>query len=121
MAAAYGVFAIIVERERVDLDATWSLVRGNFIRFFALAMLLGVLYVIFAEYYHWFVITFSPVAPGGGFAKDLSQATLLAFIDSLQWFPIDFLADVLPAITIGLVYVALRDGRLAADNTSDPD
>lgn len=115
MAIVYGLFAIIVEKDRIDILAAANLVRGHFTHLFALALLLGGAYVLFFQIYASLVTNLNLTPFGSEFAPILSAATTFAFLTELLWFPVTFLADVLPAVSIGVIYVAFRDYRTSRD------
>lgn len=112
---SHGFFAIIVERNRIDVGGVFNLVRGHFWPLFALALLLGAIFVGFSDLYYRLVQFLELMPQGSALAPILSEATIFSFLSSLLWFPVHFLEDVLPAVSIGVVYLALRQLQSAQE------
>ncbi|MCZ6455464.1 MAG: hypothetical protein O6909_14590 [Alphaproteobacteria bacterium] len=113
MAGSYGLFGVIVEYGRIDVRAVLELNRGNLFRFFGLALLLGAAFKGFEELYGWSVQILGLWPEGNAYAPILSEATTYSILAFLIWLPVDLLANILPAVSIGVVYKALREYRLA--------
>ena len=118
MAASYGMFAIIVEQNRIDVVAAITLVRRHFIKFFGLVLVLGLIYLGFEELYAVLVRTFDLTPQGSALAPILSEATTFLFLNSLLWSPVNLLADILPAVAVGVVCRALREYQLTPGKPS---
>ena len=113
MAVSYGLFGVIVEYGRIDIRAVLELNRCNLFRFFGLALLLGTAFKGFEAIYGWLVQILGLWPEGGAYASILAEATTYSIFASLVWSPVDMLAYILPALSIGVVYKVLREYRLA--------
>lgn len=111
IAVFYSLFAVIVERGRIDVRAALELNRGNFFSFFGLALLIGAAFKGFEAIYGWAAQVLGLWPDGNAYLPILSEATTYSILVSLIWLPVDMLANILPAVSIGVVYVALRDYR----------
>ena len=117
MAASYGLFAVIVERGQIEVRAVLELNRGNLFPFFGLALLLGAAFKGFEVLYGWLVQILGLWPDGDAYAPILADATTFSLLAFLIWLPVDLLANILPAVSIGVVCKALGEYRLAQSQT----
>lgn len=112
MAAFYPLFAVIVEYGRIDLGAAFDISRRHFFRFVGLALLLGAAFQGLVNFYGFLPQMLNLDDPWFFSRSPLHDAILSLFKLFLVWSPVDILHDVLPAVTIGVTYKALRERLL---------
>lgn len=102
----YPMMPIVVERRGFDFTRWLTLLKRHGLRFFSLTVVLAAAYKGFEQAYTAFLIWTKtlPFPDGSGIMRDF---LLRQFTQLLVYFPVDFVAEILPAVTAGTVYVAL--------------
>ena len=112
ISAFYIIFAIIIDHDRIDIKFALKISRTHFYKFFGLSFLIVTTYRVVQFFYTPVVQIVSSNQQALSQNQLLEDTFISSLISSLIWLPLDLLADILPAVAIGLIYEALRSHDL---------